>query len=92
MKIVQVSAIIGILFVLLSLPDVYIWLDKHIPHRYLRFTYDNCPGIPTLKGMVVQGGLFFCLSYLLLSFQTTTQEQRPVLIEQKPPPPTGLST
>ncbi len=75
MKIVQVSAILGILFVLMSLPDVYISLDKYIPHRYLRFTYDNCPGIPTLKGMVVQGGVFFCLAYILLSIQSDKIEK-----------------
>lgn len=75
MKIIYISLILAILFVILSLPDVYLFMDRNIPHRYIRFTYDNCPGLPTLKGKMSIGFVFFCISYLLLQTKLDTSKE-----------------
>ncbi len=75
MKIVHLSILLAILYVLMSLPDVYMYLDRYVPHAYMRFTYDNCPGIPTVKGMIVLGIVFFCLTYVILYTKLEVSEK-----------------
>lgn len=75
MKIVHLSLLLAILYVLMSLPDVYIYIDRYVPRTYMRFTYDNCPGIPTVKGMVAMGVVFFGITYVILYTKLEVSEK-----------------
>lgn len=88
MKIVYISLLLAILYVIMSLPDVYISLDRYIPHAYMRFTYDNCPGIPTTKGMMSLGVVFFCISYIILYMKMETD----IKIENSETPSTEMTS
>lgn len=88
MKIVYISILLAILYVVLSLPDVYISLDRYIPHAYMRFTYDNCPGIPTMKGMMALGLVFFSISYIILYLKLETD----IKIENSETPSTEIAS
>lgn len=48
------------LFVLLSMPNTYVLSNKMV-----RTTFDDTPGLPTIRGLLIHGGLFFALLSIL---------------------------
>lgn len=61
-----IAIALSIGFVILSLPNVYIFTDSIIPKNYLRITFDNCPGVPTTQGIIVHAFLFSIYAFLVL--------------------------
>ena len=64
-----IAIALAIGFVILSLPNVYIFTDSIIPKNYLRITFDNCPGVPTTQGIIVHAILFLIYAFVILYFK-----------------------
>lgn len=62
-----ISVLLGILYVILSLPTTFLWSDKLLKGMSIRTTYDNAPGLPTVWGNVAHGILFIFISYIILA-------------------------
>lgn len=65
----SIAIILSIMFVILSLPKVYIFTDSVIPKNYIRITFDNCPGVPTTQGIIIHAFIFFIFAFIILFFK-----------------------
>lgn len=61
-----IAIIISIGFVILSLPNAYVFTDSVIPKNYIRITFDNCPGIPTTQGILFHAFIFCIFTFIVL--------------------------
>jgi hypothetical protein len=46
------AIVISLIFILLSLPYTYQYFDKISKKAGIRFSFDDCPGVPTITGIV----------------------------------------
>lgn len=69
MKKLYISILVSILYVLLSLPCAYSFTDKLLKSSYIRTTFDNCPGLPTVSGSIIHGIFFMGITYIVLIFK-----------------------
>jgi hypothetical protein len=82
-KKLAISVMIGLLFILLSLPKTYQYMDITFRLAKIRFTYDNCPGLPTITGIVINACILTIIAHILLRNESKDITQ----VELKRPPP-----
>jgi hypothetical protein len=61
-----ISAILSLAFILLSNPNTYTFTDS-LTKNYIRTTFDNCPGLPTIPGSIAHAVVFFGVAACALS-------------------------
>ena len=76
-----IAITVGLVFVLLSLPKSYEYIDMLVRPTGLRFTYDNCPGLPTVFGIVLNACLIAILVRILIQDKDITELNIPNMPE-----------
>ena len=80
-KKVYTSVLIAIIFILGSLPITYTLSDKVLKYFKVRTTFDNCPGLPTIPGLLIHAILVALTVYVILLYKEKT-ENPPMKIEK----------
>ena len=80
-KKLYISILIAIVFILGSLPVSYTLSDKVFKNFKVRTTFDNCPGLPTIFGLLIHAFLISIATYVILIYKEKT-ENPPMKIEK----------